>query len=155
MEQAKIAILIAEISRQKEEIEKIYAKIKQRSANLKSKTQVESLAYHLHNLYCAYEDIFKIVSDAFENNIEEGITYHKELLRRMSVSIEGIRPRLITQEALSLLSELRAFRHFFRHAYTYELDTSKVKIVLEKALKLKDIFKKDLDNFITALKKIK
>jgi len=29
MEQAKIAILIAEISRQKEEIEKIYAKIKQ------------------------------------------------------------------------------------------------------------------------------
>lgn len=71
----------------------------------------------------------------------------------MSISIKGIRPNLISEESLNLLSELRAFRHFFRHAYTYELDANKVKLVLEKALKLKEIFRKDLDNFISTLKK--
>lgn len=153
MEKAKLAILEAELSKQKQEIEKIYSKIKQRFANLKNEIKVESLAYQLHNLYCAYEDLFRIISDTFENNIEEGLTYHKELLRRMSISIKGVRPNLISEESLNLLSELRAFRHFFRHAYTYKLDANKVKLVLEKALRLKEVFRKDLDNFISVLKK--
>ncbi len=71
----------------------------------------------------------------------------------MSISIGGIRPNLISEESLSLLSELRAFRHFFRHAYTYELDAKKVKLVLEKALKLREDFEIGLNTFLKDLKK--
>lgn len=72
MEKEKLAILEAELTKQRQEIEKIYSKIKQRSAKLDNEAEIESLAYQLHNLYCAYEDLFGIISDAFENNIEEG-----------------------------------------------------------------------------------
>lgn len=154
MEKGKLAILEAEIDKQAEGIYKIYSKIKERAAGLNNNEEkVESLAYQLHNLYCAYEDLFKIVANTFENNIEEGITWHKELLRRMSITIKNIRPNLISEESLNLLSELRAFRHFFRHAYAYELDIEKVKLILKKALELKEIFKKDLNSFISNLKK--
>lgn len=152
MEKAKLAILEGEINSQSHQIDKVYAKINARAKRLDSEVKIESLAYHLHNLYCAYEDLFKMVADAFENNIEEGVTWHKELLRRMSITIKGVRPKLISEESLSLLSELRAFRHFFRHAYSYELDVGKVKLVLEKTLKLRRTFKKDLVQFINSLK---
>lgn len=153
MEKAKLAILEAEINKQREEIGKIYLKIIERSGGLDNEVKVESLAYHLHNLYCAYEDLFKIVAETFENNIEEGVVWHKELLRRMTLAIEDVRPSLISEESLSLLSELRAFRHFFRHAYIHELDANKVKLVLEKTLKLKDLFKEDIDKFMNDLRK--
>ena len=152
MEKAKLAILEAELSRQKQEIDKIYAKIDERRLRINNETGIESLAYQLHNLYCAYEDLFKIVAAAFENNIEEGITWHKELLRRMTISIKGIRPNLISEKSMNLLSELRSFRHFFRHAYGYELDPGKVKLVLEKAAGLKEAFTKDVNKFLSNLK---
>ena len=152
MEKAKLAILEAELSRQKQEIDKIYAKIDERRLRINNETGIESLAYQLHNLYCAYEDLFKIVAAAFENNIEEGITWHKELIRRMTISIKGIRPNLISEKSMNLLSELRSFRHFFRHAYGYELDPKKVKLVLEKAVGLKKAFTKDVNKFLSNLK---
>ena len=152
MEKAKLAVLEAEINSRKQEIDKIYLKIGIRSQDLNTETNVESLGYQLHNLYCAYEELFQAVAEAFENNIEEGMTWHKELLRRMSVEIAGIRPKLISQGALALLSELRSFRHFFRHAYAYELDAGKVKFVLNKAIELRSIFEKDLAAFIKKLK---
>lgn len=153
MEKAKLAILQAETKKQMLEIDKIYLRINKRTKNLNREVNVESVAYQLHNLYCAFEDLFKIVAETFENKIEEGLTYHKELLRRMSIAIEGIRPNIISEESLNLLSELRAFRHFFRHAYSYQLDVKKVKLVLGKALRLKEIFKKDLEKFMLCLKK--
>lgn len=54
MEEARLAILEAEINKQQKEIEKIYSRIKERARNLNIDFKVESLAYQLHNLYCAY-----------------------------------------------------------------------------------------------------
>lgn len=153
MEKAKLAILEAELSKQRQEIDKIYAKIEERRSKINNETGIESLAYQLHNLYCAYEDLFKIVATTFENNIEEGTTWHKELIRRMTISIKGIRPNLICEESMNLLSELRSFRHFFRHAYGYELDPKKVKLVLEKAIRSRETFAKDVTKFLGNLKK--
>jgi hypothetical protein len=152
MEKGKLAILEAEVVRQENEIERIYSKIDRRATHLDSEEATESLAYHLHNLYCAYEDLFKLIAEAFENNVDEGLTWHKELLRRMSLEIKGVRHQVISDKSLLLLSELRAFQHFFRHAYIYELDVKKIKIVLEKAQAVKEVFKKDLHNFMRSLK---
>ena len=73
------------------------------------------------------------------------------LLKRMSLEIEGLRPALLSEQSYFLLDELRAFRHLFRHAYLYQLDPEKVKMVLEKGLRLKDIFKGDSQNFLKRL----
>ncbi len=72
--------------------------------------------------YCAFEGLFKTIADFFENTIEEPARYRRELLRRMRLSIEGVRPALLAEGAFKLLDSLRAFRHFFGHAYSYKLD---------------------------------
>lgn len=38
-----------------------------------------------HNLYCAFEDLFKIVAETFENHIQDKSKYHQELLKRMDI----------------------------------------------------------------------
>ncbi|BER91420.1 hypothetical protein [Atrimonas thermophila] len=148
MEEGKFAILKSELMNQWNEIVKIYKRIEERKRGIHA---LESLAYQLHNLYCTYEDLFKIVARSFENSIEDPSKYHAEPLKRIKMEIEGVRPALISEESFKLLNSLRGFRHFFRHTYSYELDERKVSLVLEDALKLKETFKLELENFLSKL----
>lgn len=150
MEKGKIAVLKSEVESQISEIENIYARIKERAKG-KSNIEIESLGFWLHNLYCAFEDLFKIIAKAFENNIMEEERYHIEILKRMTIDIEGVRPALISNEAFLLLDNLRAFRHRIRHAYVYDLDADKVRLVLKDALALRNLYKKDMKKFIDKL----
>ena len=151
MEEEWLSLLKASIEAQRREIERIFAKIEERRHG-KSVAELESLAYQLHNLYCAFEDLFRIVADFFENRIDDRARYHRELLWRMKVSIEGVRPALLSGESYRLLDSLRAFRHFFRHAYSYELDPRKVALVVEDALKLRELYQRDIDYFLEQLR---
>ena len=154
MERIEFNLLKAEIDAQIKEIEKIYYEIEDRQKGAKrNKAKLESLGYKMHNLYCAFEDLFLIVARYFENQIKDFNQYHKELLRRISLSVEGVRPRLISEEAYQELDELRAFRHFFRHAYSYELRYEKIKISLNSARRLKDLYQKDIAQFLETVEK--
>jgi len=151
MEKARLSILIARIKSQVSNIEKLFSKVEERKTP-KSSAEWESLAFRLHNLYCAFEDLFKIVAETFENQIDEKSRYHAELLKRMAIEIEGIRPALLSPETVRLLDNLRSFRHFFRWAYASELDERKLRLVLEDALMLKDKYRQDIALFIRKLK---
>ena len=150
MDAERLTILKSEMHAQVGEIEDIYNKLEDRRKK-RGKAGIESIGYQLHNLYCAFEDLFKIVTESFENHIQNKTKYHMELLRRMTVSIEGVRPSLLSHESYMLLDNLRSFRHFFRHAYSYELDARKVRIVLEDTDKLRGIFKRDVEIFLESL----
>lgn len=82
MEEERLTLLIGSIAGQREEIERIYAKIDDRRRR-EGAANLESLAYQLHNLYCAFEDLFNMVAGFFENRIDEKAGYHRELLWRM------------------------------------------------------------------------
>lgn len=155
MEEARLAILKADLAEQFQRIQKVYQRIDQRYKELKhNPLMIENIAYQLHNLYCAFEDLFKIIADFFENRIEEK-TYHTQLLKRMSIEIENLRPRVISEKSFIFLDELRAFRYLFRDAYLYELDPRKIELVLQKALELKELFEEDYRNFIKNLETTK
>lgn len=149
MEKERIVLLKGEVKGQIGIIDEIYEEIEKRIERMEeSQENLESLAYHLHNLYCAFEDMFEMIADFFENNIDEKVRYHQKLLLRMSVEIEGVRTAVISKGVWKLLDNLRAFRHLFRHAYGYRLDSRKMRIVVEDALRLKEIYKKEIKGFL-------
>ena len=59
MEKVILAVLQAEVKAQIQVIECIYIRIEDRRRK-KDKAAIESVGYQLHNLYCAFEDLFKI-----------------------------------------------------------------------------------------------
>ena len=95
MDSGELAIFIAELDDQIEQIEIVIGKIEDRQSGFTEDIRIaESLAYQFHNLYCALEDLFKVVARFFENHIESSSGYHIELLNRMTLRIEGVRPAL-------------------------------------------------------------
>jgi uncharacterized protein YutE (UPF0331/DUF86 family) len=65
----------------------------------------------------------------------------------MLISIEGVRPALISNEAYKHFDEIRGFRHVFRHAYSHGLDDERVFFLLRKVLNNRDFILNELKNF--------
>ena len=147
----KLALFLAEFEHQVSEINSIYAKIEKRLDFLESKEvsneMVESTGYWLHNLYCAFEDLFKVVAGFWENDVGTDESFHIHLLKRMQVRIKGIRPALLSKGSFENLNELRGFRHVFRHAYSYGLDDQRVLTLLRHVLSKKNLIMEDLLKF--------
>ncbi len=143
--QEKFSTLWAYIGYQEDTIAAIFIKI----ARLKPLNEDKSvhIAYQLHNLYSAYEDLFKEISHTFENNIERDSGFHKNLLIRMKIAIPGIRPNVLTEESYLVLGELMAFRHVFRHGYNYNLASDKLEFLRKKILKQKNSIDSDIRIF--------
>lgn len=152
MEKGRLEILKADMGRQTEIIEQIYAEIQKRNEGYETNMErMESLAYQIHNLYCAFEDLMRIVANEFENRVSERSDWHIQLPRRMTEKIPNIRPALFSQECYLHLDELRSFRHWFRHACSYKIEPEKLAIVLKKAVKLKEKYKIDINKFLQEL----
>jgi hypothetical protein len=141
------ALLKASIDADIREIEALYQQLEIYANALESKEQVILAGYYLHNLYCAFENLCLNVARAFENQIDDRSQWHAVLLKRMTLDIEGVRPKLLSIEVYKCLDELRRFRHVFRNAYTIELDPQRIALVILQAQRLKELYKPNLDQF--------
>jgi hypothetical protein len=90
-----------------------------------------AVGYMLHSFYNGCENIFNSIARFFENDLGPQ-SWHKDLLKRMNLDIPGIRPKLIDDELYRLFDDFRAFRHKFRHLYSFQLDWERECIVARK-----------------------
>jgi len=98
-------------------------------------------------LYMAFEHIFERVAETFENQITDKSQWHAQLLRHMTLDIPEMRPRLVGDETYECLDELRRFRHVFRSAYTLKLDAERLKLVINRARRLRELYPGELSRF--------
>ena len=150
MEPERLVLLRADIEAQLAEIDSIYDRIDVR-ATVPGEAGAESLAFQLHNLYCAFEDLFQLIAAAFENHIVADGGYHVGLLKRMRVAVPGVRPPVIDAQLFAPLDSLRAFRHFFRHAYGSVVDVRKVELVRQDAAQLRTGYRSAVHQFLQAV----
>lgn len=90
------------------------------------RTHAESLGYTLHNVYNALENSFTQISMSFENHVKDRERWHRELLDKMFLDLMPLRPAVLSLECRSIVNDLLAFRHVFRHAYDLELQQDKL-----------------------------
>ena len=106
-----------------------------------------TIGFYLHNFYNGCENIFTLIARAFENNIEPQV-WHRALLERMCLDIEGVRPAVIDENLCLLLDNFRGFRHVFRHCYSFELDWNRQKVVLDQFPETYILFKNATEEFL-------
>ena len=149
----KFLLLERSIQKDLEAIERLFAAIGTEDlADDASEEALIVLAYRLHNLYNAFENIFQNIAATFENTLDDSARWHAQLLERMRLDAMPIRPAVIDDTAYDALDELRRFRHLFRYAYDMELDPQRLRLVLTKALQLKAIYRPQFERFLEFLR---
>ena len=105
------------------------------------------------DFYTGIETIFHRISQFFGNSIDKN-SWHKSLLKNMTLEIEDKRAAAINDTTASTLDELLRFRHFRRYYFDTEYDWERIEFIKKKYLQAADGIKKDLDNFIAFLEKL-
>lgn len=137
-------------------IDDVYAKIEDRAQSFNSEVagpiQVESVAYQIHNAFSAIKGLFRLLAAHFEYRVGDAVHWKSALLLRMTQPISGVRPAPLTKETFVLLDTLRAFRHFFRHAYATSIDPSILQSHLLVARQAHNLLHRDISDFLDQLK---
>lgn len=120
MDAAGLTILLKEL-----EDDCVVAHDAARTAGLRLQQQapgyLEACAFELARFYNVVEKMLEHICEEFENHFEKQGDYHERLIKRLSLSLEGIRPAFIPKERVSDIRELKGFRHVVRHAYDLKL----------------------------------
>jgi len=144
--------IIAEIEKELHNLEELGAELETVKPE-KSVVSKRSKGSILHDFYNCCERIFKKIAIELNSGYEESEKWHKSLLYRMTIPIEGIRPRVISDELAAELDEFLAFRHFFRNIYGFELKGDRIDYLAEKFERVAERVQKEIGEFLAFLRK--
>lgn len=148
MDAKEVMILTTDLTTQMVVIDEVFINLEDRAQNFNADDvrQLESVAYQIHNIYNAIEDLLRLVAAHFENQISDSA-----LLQHMTQPVPGVRPALLTKDTFRLLNALRGFRHFFRHAYIATVDPVQLQSNLHKAQQAYQLLHNDVSHFLAQL----
>lgn len=107
----------------------------------------------LSNYYTCLETVFLRISRFFENSLPPE-RWHRELLERMTIQIDGVRLAVIDDETKSALMELLKFRHFSRYYFELDYDWDKLDFLLKKFAVAESTLPGQLARFIAFLNEL-
>jgi predicted nucleotidyltransferase len=151
--------LIQRISDERNKIEGTVKKIEERLEKIKKapaeyREEIETtIAKNLVDCYRGMENIFRRIALDVDLRMPDGSRWHKELLTQMAEPQTEQRPPVISQETFERLQELLEFRHVFNNIYGEELVYEQTERNAKQIGELFDRLSKELDVFITRLKK--
>lgn len=140
----QINFKINDIDKLFKEYELIFEKIKVQEPDLFDMTIIGSV---LHSFYNGIENIFEIIAKNIDKSIPTGNKSHQELLHQMA-SENNKRSELISEELYFRLREYATFRHFYRHAYSFQLNWLKMKPLVDNMYFTWDEVKASLNNLM-------
>ena len=101
----------------------------------------------LHSFYNGLENIFEIIAKNIDRNVPSGNKSHQELLHQMA-SENSMRGEILNEKLYLKLREYATFRHFYRHAYSFQLNWEKMKPLVDNIYVVWNEVKLNLDFLI-------
>jgi hypothetical protein len=156
---AALSALLGELAKTQSvlaRIERYYDEYRRASLNTEAPSTENRIviAEILANYYTCLETAFLRISQLFENELPPD-RWHNDLLDKMTLSIEGVRPQVLSEESYSALRELMRFRHFKRYYLEFEYDWDKLQFLMKKLDDVRPRVNADLDGFEEALRSVR
>lgn len=133
----KVSVEIENIIQVLEELKKV------KDTSHKTTVELAGIATFLHNFYLGVENILKQILIFKQIQIPSSKRWHTDLLT--IAKDKGI----IKEHTKLQLAKYLAFRHFFTHAYSFFIDESKLKILIDSVFEVYSLFKKEIDAAIS------
>ena len=116
--------IIEKIEFELEEIGSLFELYKDELFNLSEEPNLMELtafAGVLHSFYNGAEKIFLVIARNIDKKVPEDSKWHKTLLLQMTTENKA-RCAVLSEEMKERLLDYLAFRHFFRHTYSFRLE---------------------------------
>ena len=140
----QIRFKINDIDKLFSEYDLIFKKIEMKTPDLFDMTILGSV---LHSFYNGLENIFEIIAKNIDGIVPNGNKSHQELLHQMA-SENSKRNEILNEELYLKLREYATFRHFYRHAYSFQLNWEKMNPLIDNLQTVWNELKLNLENFI-------
>jgi hypothetical protein len=105
-----------------------------------------------HDFYSAAERIFQKIGEELNGGIPKSEQWHKDLLFDMTLELETVRPRVLSEKIHERMQVFLRFRHLFRNVYGYELRQEKIVQLDEQFEDTLTDFVKEIETFLDWLK---
>lgn len=110
-----------------------------------SSLELAGVATHIHNFYNGIENVLKQIVIASGKKLPEGPSWHQDLLTK------AVSNNIISDSTAKELKRYLAFRHFFSHAYSFDLDIERIIPLVEGIQKVMSSFRRDINRAIDEL----
>jgi uncharacterized protein YutE (UPF0331/DUF86 family) len=94
----------------------------------------------IHNFYNGIENVLKQITIAKGIAIDQGPSCHNDLIAKCVAN------RIISQGVSEMLKKYLAFRHFFSHGYSFDLDVKRMLPLLKNIKDTYNSFVKEVEN---------
>ena len=101
----------------------------------------------LHDFYNGVENMFRRIAQEVNGGLPTGDDWHKQLLRDMSLEIDGLRPAIISKSLVGELQRYLGFRHVFRNIYGFSLEAKRIKELVCDFPNVLSRFKREIGKF--------
>ena len=129
-----------------ENIERVIAELPGSSLVLGlSSLELAGVASHIHNFYNGIENVLKQIVIASGNKLPEGPSWHQDLLAK------AVSDNIVSDSTAKELKRYLAFRHFFSHAYSFDLDKERIIPLVEGIQETMLAFRRDINRAIDEL----
>jgi len=138
-----MAKLPEKVEAELENIEQVLAELKQ-AKNLRdlSTIKLAGIGAFIHNFYNGIENVLKQILISKYGKLPDGASWHSELLKT------AVKKEIISSKTAKKLKDYLAFRHFFSHAYSFDLDKNLMMPLIKKADSVYKDFLKEISNFL-------
>jgi hypothetical protein len=114
--------------------------------------EVTAFAGVLHSFYNGVEKIFLVIAKNIDKKMPDDSKWHKTLLLQMTTDNES-RCAVLSQEMKDRLLDYLAFRHFFRHTYSFRLEWEEMEDILRSINDVWREFKSEITGFLKRIQK--
>ncbi len=140
---SKAVLIDHELSSLQKELDVLSLVLSKRSKVGLDEIEVRGAALSLASLYNGMERVLKQILSALDEALDQSPNWHAGLLQK-SNSL-GIIAEKTAQDLKGFLS----FRHFVRHAYSFEIDPKAIDAVLDAAPALVNQFIAEIRTFVS------
>jgi hypothetical protein len=124
--------------------EELFAKCKESKPDI---IELTALASVLHSFYNGIEKIFEIIAKKIDKVTPNSNQWHRDLLIQMSKDLPE-RDAVICDSMLNILSDYIAFRHFYRHSYSFFISWNELQKLVYPVFNVWQSLKEKINKFL-------
>jgi len=105
---------------------------------------IAAAALDLHGFYVGLEHLFEMIATEIDGGLPKSARWHRDLLEQMTLSIQEVRPAVISSQTRDALVEYLEFRHVVCNVYTSSLRSERLSELVQALRLTFELVQRDL-----------